>query len=80
MSSYRTISVLEETKKKFDSAYYAAKSIHTGDSELSMDSFLAKLLKDKKKMLTKAEKIQNDFLKPEVVKAAKTNFSHVQHP
>jgi hypothetical protein len=49
MSSYRTISVLEETKKKFDSAYYAAKSIHTGDSELSMDSFLAKLLKDKKK-------------------------------
>ena len=49
MSSYRTISVLEETKKKFDSAYYAAKSKHTGESELSMDSFLAKLLKDKKK-------------------------------
>ena len=54
--SYKTISVLEETKKKFDSAYYAAKSIHKGDSELSMDSFLAKLLKDKKKKCWKKPK------------------------
>jgi|TARA_R110000744_G_scaffold365470_1_gene474300 hypothetical protein len=47
--SYRTISVSDETKKKFDSAYYFAKSVHKGDSDLSMDSFLAKLLKDMKK-------------------------------
>ena len=45
--SYRTISVSDDTKKKFDSAYYYAKSVHKGD--LSMDSFLAKLLKDMKK-------------------------------
>jgi len=47
--SYRTISVSEKTKKTFDSAYFAAKSKHTGSSDFSMDSFLAKLLKDTKK-------------------------------
>jgi len=61
--SYRTISVSSESKKLFDSAYYAAKSVHTGEVDLSMDtfvekcfnpnaadkSFLAKLLKDMKK-------------------------------
>jgi len=51
--SYKTISVLSEAKKKFDSAYYAAKSKHTGETELTMSSFLenivSPLLKDKKK-------------------------------
>lgn len=42
--SYKTISVSADTKKKFDSAYFLAKSKHTGSDELDMDAFVMKLL------------------------------------
>ena len=47
--TYRTISVSDATKKKFDSAYFAARSKHTGTSSFDMDKFLMKLLGNMKK-------------------------------
>ena len=41
---YTSIGVIEETKDAFNSAFYLAKSKHTGKSEFTRDVFLMKLL------------------------------------